>query len=217
VSSSTIDDERNCLRGGSFWIVSVNSHANFPAFARSMNERLKVSRKDSAMKITIGPLSFDILLFFRLWLAAHVFFGLCIGIFVAFDSVLLLIDQIAPPSWLNLLIGTAWLLLLIFYILLGVAFISFVARFLRRSSGLEEARVQRRMALLSGLPFYALCLLFLMACIYGALFPDRVGGPAAFASVAGFIGFALVSCGYLLLLRFFLGRSTAIAHQEKEK
>jgi tetratricopeptide (TPR) repeat protein len=36
VSSSTIGDERNRLRCGSFWIISVNSRANFPAFARSM-------------------------------------------------------------------------------------------------------------------------------------------------------------------------------------
>src|SRR5438132_717551 len=126
-----------------------------------MNERWKTSRKDSAMKITIGPISLDLRLFFRLWLPATVFIGLCTGIFVAFDAVLLLIDQIAPPSWLDLLIGTAWLLLLIFYILLGVAFTRFVARLLRRSFGLEELRVQRRMVALSGFPFYVLCLLFL--------------------------------------------------------
>src|SRR6266566_8899248 len=36
VSSLTIDGERSRLRCGSFWIVSVNSRANFPAFARSM-------------------------------------------------------------------------------------------------------------------------------------------------------------------------------------
>jgi hypothetical protein len=39
------------------------------------------------------------------------------------------------------------------------------------------------------------------------LFPDALNAATAFASVAGFLGFALVSCSYLLLLRFFLGRS----------
>ena len=168
------------------------------------------------MKITIGPLSLDILLFFRLWLPATAFFGLCTGIFVAFDFVLLLIDQIAPPSRLDLLIGTAWLLLLIFYILLGVAFTYFVAEFLRRSFGLEELRVQRRMAILSGVPFYSFCLLCLWAFIACFCSPD-VDPAAVYASGVGFLGFGLVSFGYLLLLRFFLGRSTAIAHQEKEK
>jgi hypothetical protein len=168
------------------------------------------------MKITIGPISFDILLFFRLWLPATLFFGLCAGIFVAFDLVLLLIDQIAPPSWLDLLIGTAWLLLLIFYILLGVAFTRFNARLLRRFFGLEELRVQRRMAILSGVPFYAFCLLCLSAFIVCIYSPD-VEPAALYASGFGFLGFVLVSCGYLLLLRFFSGRSTASAHQEEEK
>jgi uncharacterized membrane protein len=169
------------------------------------------------MKITIGPLSLDILLFLRLWLPAIVFFGLCTGIFVAFDSVLFLIDQFAPRSWLWPLIGTAWLLLLIFYIILGVAFTRFNARHLRRSFGLDELRVQRRMAILSGFPFYAFCLLCLLVTIDCFRSLDTVEPAALYASVIGFFGFALVSCSYLLLLRFFLSRSTAIAHQENKK
>jgi uncharacterized membrane protein len=69
------------------------------------------------------------------------------------------------------------------------------------------------MAILSGFPFYALCLLCLVASIVISLFfPDDVNAATAVAGVAGFFGFALISCSYLLLLRFFLGRSTAIAH-----
>jgi hypothetical protein len=160
------------------------------------------------MKITIGPISLDILLFLRLCLPATVFIGLCMGILLAFNPVLLLLDQIAPGF-----IGAAWLSLLIFYIILGVAFTYFAARLLRGFFGSEELRVQRRMAILSGLPFYALCLLCLMATIVCILFPDMVSGLTAFASEAGFLGFALVSCSYLLLLRFFLRGSTAIARQ----
>ena len=195
-----------------------------------MNESLEISRKDSAMKMTIGPvsldvsrvrsvtgervptmkitlgsLSLDVLLFLCLCLPATVFIGLCTGIILAFDSVLLMLDQIAPGF-----IDGAWLSLLILYIVLGVAFTYFVARLLRRSFGSEERRVQRRMAILSGFPFYALCLLCLMMIIYYSLFPDAVTGLAAFASVAGFLGFALVSCSYLLLLRFFLRGSIAM-------
>jgi hypothetical protein len=172
-----------------------------------MNEKLKTFRKDSTMKITIGPISLDIFLFFRLWLPPSVFIGLCAGIFVAFGAVLRMLDQIDLRF-----IGVAWLLLLIFYIIFGVAFTRFVARLLRRSFGLEELRVQRRMVVLSGFPFYALCLFFLMSSIVCILSPD-VDVVALYASVAGFLGFGLVSCSYLLLLRFFLGRSTAIAHQ----
>lgn len=169
------------------------------------------------MKITIGPLSLDILLFLRLCLPATVFIGLCTGILLAFDPVLLMIDQIAPRSSLELLIGTAWLLLLIFYILLGVAFTYFVARLLRGSFGSEEWRVQGRMATLSGFPFYALSLLGLMATIVCVLFPDMVNGPTVFASEVGFLGFALVSCSYWLLLRFFLRGSTAMLRQKKKE
>src|SRR5438067_380044 len=110
----------------------------------SLNERLKTSRKDSAMKIPIGPIFLYTRLFFRLCLPATMLIGLCTGIFVAFLAVLNTIDQIAPGF-----IGGAWLLLLIFYILLGVAFTRFVAHLLRRSFESEEWRVQRRMAALS--------------------------------------------------------------------
>ena len=126
------------------------------------------------MKLTIGPISLDILLLLRLCLPATVFIGLCTGILLAFNPVLLLIDQITPRSRQELLIGTAWLLLLILYIMLGVAFTHFAARLLRGSFGSEELRVQRRMATVSGFPFYALCLLCLMAILACFLFPDMV-------------------------------------------
>jgi hypothetical protein len=62
------------------------------------------------MNITIGKFSFDVLLLIRLWLPAIVFIGLCTGIFIAFDSLLLLLDQIAPG-----LIPVAWLSLFVLY------------------------------------------------------------------------------------------------------
>jgi len=160
------------------------------------------------MKILIGPITLDIGLFLRLCLPATVFIGLCTGILLAFNPVLLLIDRIASHAWLWPLIGTAWLLLLILYIMLGIAFTHFVARRLRASFGSKEFRVQRRMALVSGLPFYAICLLCFAATLVCVLFPDTVNPLTAYISAAGFLGFALVSGGYLLLLRFLLGRST---------
>ncbi|HTK08728.1 MAG TPA: hypothetical protein VL485_16280 [Ktedonobacteraceae bacterium] len=168
------------------------------------------------MKITVGPISFDILLFLRLWLPAIVFIGLCIGIILAFNPVLQILDQIAPGF-----IGGAWLLLLIFYILLGVAFTHFVARLLRRSFGSEEWRIQRRMVILSGFPFYALCLFFLTVGIVILLDTDlhsvEMIGAALVFYLAGSLLFALTSCGYVILTLFFLRRSTAIAHQEEGK
>ena len=156
------------------------------------------------MKITIGPIYLDIRLFLRLCLPATVFIGLCTGIFVAFVAVLSMVDPIVSRF-----IGEAWLLLLIFYIILGVAFTCFVARLLRRSFGSEELRVQRRMAALSGSPFYVLCLLCFVTCILGLLYPDAMNGAAIFTTTVGFVGLGLVSLSYLLLLRFFLSRSTA--------
>ena len=161
------------------------------------------------MKITIGPFSLDILLLFRLWLPSAVFIVLCIGIFFLHDLLLLTLDDIAPN-----LIGIAWLALLLLYIIGGVAFTYFYARFFRASFASEGARGRRNMAVLSGLPFYALCFLFLLDMLYCLFAPDdAVGGLAAFVSVVGFVGFALVSGAYLLLLRFFLRRPTALAHE----
>lgn len=173
---------------------------------------VKTSRKDSAMKITMGPISLDIRLFFRLWLPATVFIGLCTGIFLAFDAVLLLLDQIAPSfmrnGWNVLLM---WLLLLIFYIILGAAFTRFFAHLFRRSFGLEELHVQRRRAILSGLPFYVFGLFCLWVTITSIL---SDGSPVAtYAGGIGFLAISLFSCSYLLLLRFFLRRSTSVAHQ----
>jgi hypothetical protein len=161
------------------------------------------------MKITIGPFSLDILLLLRLWLPPAVFIILCIVIFFLHDMLLLKLDDIAPN-----LIGAAWLSLLLLYIIGGVAFTYFYARFFRASLASEDARSQKNTALLSGLPFYVLCFLFLLDMLYCLFVPDdTVGGLAAFVSVVGFVGFALVSGAYLLLLRFFLRRSTAITHE----
>jgi hypothetical protein len=150
------------------------------------------------MKIIVGLISF-IFLLLRLCWPAIVFIGLCMGMILAFDPLLLLLDQIAP--WLIL---WAWLSLLIVYIILGVVLILFSSHWLRALYGSEAAHVQGRMAVLSGLPFYATCLLFLMMSIYCNLDPN-VGGGAAFVSVAGFFGFVLISCSYLFLLFLFMG------------
>jgi hypothetical protein len=175
-----------------------------------MDKMLELSRKDSIMKITIGPLSFDIFLLLRLWLPPVVFIVVCTAIFfLPFHMLLLALDDVAPN-----LIGVAWLSLLLLYIIAGITFTYFYARFFRAVFASQDARARKGMAILSGLPFYALCFLFLLDMLYCLFTPDDVGGLAAFVSVVGFVGFALVSGAYLLLLRFLLRRPTAIAQQQ---
>ncbi len=160
------------------------------------------------MKITIGRFSLDILLPFRLWLPSTVFIVLCVVLFFLHDMLLLKLDDVAPN-----LIGVAWWSLLFLYIIAGVAFTYFYARFFRFSFASEDARSQRIMAVLSGLPFYALWFLFLLNIMYYMLTPNDLPAAAGFAGVVGSVGFALVSGAYLLLLRFFLRRLTATAHE----
>lgn len=161
------------------------------------------------MKITIGSFSLNILLLLRLWLPPIAFIGICaVLFFLPFHMLLLILDDVAPN-----LINIAWLSLLLLYIIAGVTFIYFYARFFRASFASEDARGRRNMAILSGLPFYALCFLFLLDIMYCMFSPVDVPGLAVFVSVVGFVGFALVSGAYLLLLRFFLRRPTAIAHE----
>lgn len=168
------------------------------------------------MKIRVGPISF-VLLLLRLWWPATAFIGLCAGMLLPFNLVLHMLDYIIAPRF----IGVAWLLLLIVYILLGVAFTYIAARLLRRSFGSEEWRIQRRMAILSGFPFYALCLFFLTVGIVIILDTDlhsvEMIGAALVFYLAGSILFALTSGSYVILTLFFLRRSPAIAHQEKGK
>ena len=156
------------------------------------------------MKITIGPLSFDVLQFVRLCLPATVLIVLCVVILLAFNPILLLIDQVNPPSWQGPLLITAWLLLLALYIVLGVLFTRFAARYFRRSVEAEALHDQRRIAIQSGLPFYVCFLLSLLATILCYLYPDRVTGPTTFVSELGIVLFAIASLGYLILLRIFL-------------
>ncbi|HVU69265.1 MAG TPA: hypothetical protein VHD63_19190 [Ktedonobacteraceae bacterium] len=152
------------------------------------------------MKRTIGPFS---LLLLRLWLPPIAFIVLCTAFFfLPFHTLLLTLDDVAPN-----LIGSAWLSLLLLYIIAGITFISFYARFLRDSFASKDARGRKKMAVLSGLPFYALCFLFLLDLIYYLfLSPDDAPALAGFVAVLGFVGFALISGAYLLLLRFFLRR-----------
>ena len=156
------------------------------------------------MNITIGKFSFNVLLLIRLWLPAIVFIGLCVGIFIAFDSLLLLLDQIAPG-----LIRVAWLSLFVLYIILGVTFTFIAVRMVRRSFKSKELLVQRHMAYLSGLPLYACGLLFLGASIRANFIPD-LPAAAIFASIVLFLLFCMASGGYLLMVRFlFLRRPAA--------
>ena len=143
-------------------------------------------------------ISFGLMLISVCW-PVCVFIVLCTGMFLAFDYVLLWLDEVAP--WF---IGGAWLSLLVAYIALGIAFILFSARWLRHLYGSRTAQIQGRIAVLSGLPFYVVWLLFVVTSIY-SMFDPNIGGAAAFFSVAGFLGFALISFGYLLLLFFFMG------------
>lgn len=152
------------------------------------------------MKITIGSFTFDVLLFIRVCLPATVFIGVCTGVLLVFNLVLRTVGQIAPSF-----IGVTWLSLLIFYIMFGIAFTRFAAKFLRDTFSTEGLHVQRRMALLSGAPFYALCSLCLLMTIYSFYDPD-VSGASAFVSLVGFVLFAMASGGYLTLVHFFLGR-----------
>ncbi len=173
----------------------------------ALNERqIKDTRKGCCyMEITKEKIIAMVLLLIRLCWPAVAFIGLCTAMFIAFDPLLLWLDQVA--HWF---IGGAWLSLLIVYILLGIALILFSARQLRGLYGAEAAHVQGRMAVLSGLPFYSICLLFLMTSISVGLDPNA-GGAAAFFSFAGFFGFVLISFSYVLLLFFFLGLKAQIA------
>ncbi|GCE30228.1 hypothetical protein KDA_57120 [Dictyobacter alpinus] len=161
------------------------------------------------MKITIGPISLDLLLCLRLWWPAIVFIVSCAGVFLPFSLFLPVVDQIAPRF-----IGGVWFLLLIFYVILGVAFTYFAARLLRRSFGSEEWRVQKHMVILSGFPFYAFRLVLLVTGIYVLLNPalsavEMIGAVVAISFI-GTVGFALISCSYVFLALFFLRRSPAV-------
>lgn len=150
-------------------------------------------------------------LLIRLCLPGAVFIVVCSGLFMAFIAAL---GTITLTYRDPLFVGGAWLALLICYIIFGIVFTRFCARQLRDAFGSEAAGTRRRMAFLSGLPFYAMCLLFLMACIAGMLGPDTdMCASLLLIGIPGFFGFALVSGSYLLLLRLFSGRPVAVAHQ----
>jgi len=175
-----------------------------------MDDRLKTSRKGFAMKINMRQIFVGVRLLVRLCLPATVFIGLCTGMLIAFGAFLRTFSQPYP----FIIVGVSWLSLLIFYIIFGVAFTRFNARLIHSSFESAELRVQRLMGTLSGLPFCALSLLCLMNGILCILYPESdMVNAQVFVSAAGFLGFTLVSLSYLLLIRFFLGRSAAIAHQ----
>src|ERR1700704_6156011 len=157
------------------------------------------------MKINFEQILSNMRLLLRVCSPATVFIGLCLGIFMAFISLL---STITLTQRDPLVVSGAWLLLLIFYIIFGVAFTRFAAGLIRRSFGSEEWRIQRRMISLSGLPFYAFCLLCLVTSVTAWFDPDG-NAPTVFVMGSGFLLLGFASSGYLLLMRLFLGRSNA--------
>jgi hypothetical protein len=143
------------------------------------------------------------LLLIRLCGPGTVFIGLCTFMIFAFDPVLLLLDQIAP--WF---IGGAWLSLLIIYILLGIAFIFFEARFLRKHFGHKKLPIQRFIVFLSGIPFYTVEILFILTFVYSN--NPNISTAALFISAVGSLGFFIISCVYFFLTWFLLKRSTTL-------
>src|SRR5947199_8086316 len=104
------------------------------------------------MTMNTTPLFLRACLLARLCLPAIVFIGLCTGTLLVFGTILALVsEQITHDMVLN---GLLWLSLLIFYIVFGIAFIRFNAHLIRRSFESQALPIQRRMATLSGLPFY---------------------------------------------------------------
>ncbi|WP_126629576.1 hypothetical protein [Dictyobacter alpinus] len=145
-------------------------------------------------------------LLFRLWWPASVFIAMCTGLLLIFQQILFLIDHYKNFS----LIGVAWLVLFIVYVILGVVFIRLFARHIRGLLEPLERRMRSLMIFLSGGPFYALCLLCIFSGIVAILDPNA-GGGAVFFGLAGSVFFAMVSVAYLLLLHLFLRRPAAVA------
>jgi hypothetical protein len=161
---------------------------------------------EADLKLTFGQFSIDLNMLLRLFLPPILFICLCTGIFFVFFFLLLpLLDPILGVYQ----IGWAWLSLLILYIALGIAFTYFFIRFLRTSFKSAEPRTQKSMLVWSGLPFYGLCLFFLLMFVANMIL--NAEAPALFADLVFFILFALTSLGHFLLTRLFLRRSrTAI-------
>ena len=158
------------------------------------------------MNITLEQIYSATRLLLRIFLPATVFIILCTGIFVAFFTSLQLIpDSQKPPVPISIY----WLGLLILFIVLGVAFSFFEARFLRKHFGHKELPTQRFVVLLSGIPFYTVGILFILTFVYSN--GPTIPAAALFASAVGALGFFIISCVYFFLTWFLLKRSTTAA------
>ena len=145
----------------------------------------------------------------RIFLPATVFIILCTSIFVAFLACLQLIPDSLKPS---IPFSIFWLGLFILLIVLGVVFIFFEARFLRKHFGHKELPIQRFVVFLSGIPFYIVDILFILTFVYN----NDPNAPAAalFVSAVGSLGFFILSCIYFFLTWFLFKRSTTLALQQ---
>lgn len=143
-----------------------------------------------------------VILLIYLWLPVVVFVSICGGIFLLFLFGLNVFEWIFASE--PYLLASAWLLLLLLYIALGVIFTRFEARHIRRVFADLENHIQRRLIFLSGLPFYVLCIL----CAVGGFLSDNAASIFVVGVVGG-LGFALTSLGYLILMHFFSARSQA--------
>ena len=139
----------------------------------------------------------------RIFLPATVFLILCTGIFAAFLACLLLLadSQKLPVSFSIYCLG-----FLILFLVLGVAFCFFEARFLRRHFGHKELPSQRFVVFLSGIPFYIVEILFILTFVYSN--DPNIPTVALFVSAVGSLGFFIISCVYFFLTWFLLKRST---------
>lgn len=159
------------------------------------------------MNITREQIYAAIRFLLRIFLPATVFIILCTGIFAAFLACL----QFLPES---LKIGASiyWLGILVLFIVFGVAFCFFEARFLRKHFGHKEIPAQRLIVFLSGIPFYTIGILFIITFI-GSNDPN-IPAAALFASAVGSLGFFIISCVYFFLTWSLLKRSSTIGLQQ---
>ena len=158
------------------------------------------------MNITLEQIYSATRLLLRIFLPATVFIILCTGIFVAFFTSLQLIPASQKPP---VPMSIYWLGLLILFIVLGVAFSFFEARFLRKHFGHKELPIQRFIVLLSGIPFYIVEILFILTFVYSN--DPNIPAAALFVSAVGSLGFFIISCVYFFLTWFLLKRSTTAA------
>jgi hypothetical protein len=158
------------------------------------------------LKLAFGDSSIDLDTLLRLFLPPILFICLCSGIFFGF--FFLLLPLLDPILGINA-IGWAWLSLLIIYIALGITFTYFFTRALRAHFRSLEPRAQKGMLTWSGLPFYTLCLLFLLMFVASMIFDANA--ITLFAYLVFFILFALTSIAYALLIRLFLHRPLSVA------